>query len=212
MKRMKPLSKEEFEQLEWDTFSDFKMVRIRTDADGSCFFHALLKGYFKPYIQEEIDGKTFNRRDFVRNLRHDLAEKLAKPIKKGSEKTYYNQLNRGQMETLAEDMPECTLENMQAELGSSRPVSNLYNEFVSNELDIDIYILDGIKRDVYMTGSDDALLYKNRKSVVVLYLPGHYELIGLLHNGEYIETFFSPQSKFINHIRERMNQLRKVPN
>lgn len=207
---MKSLVSEEYEPFKWDNFSKFKTVRIRTDPDGSCFFHAILKGYFKPYIDEEIDGKTLNRREFVRKLRQDLSKKLSKPIVKDSKKTHYDKLNKGQMNLLAKEIPECSLESMQAELDSSRPVSNIYNEYVSNELDIDIYILDGIKRDVYMTGSDDSLLYKNRKSVVLLYLPGHYELVGLLHhNGEYIETFFSPDSKFITYIRDRMNQLRE---
>lgn len=209
MKRMKPLTSLEHEPMTWDTFPGFKMVRIRTDADGSCFFHALLKAYFKPYIEEEVAGKTFDRRQFVRNLRKDLSNKLAQPIESDKEKTYYSQLNKGEMAKIAEEMPEYSLERMQADLDSSNPVSNVYNEFISNELNIDIYILDGIKRDVYMTGSDDSLLYKKRKSVVILYLPGHYELVGLLRkNGEYVETFFRPDSPFIQQIRSRMDELR----
>ena len=205
---MKALTKEEFELMKWSKFPGFKMVRIRTDPDGSCFFHAILKAYFKPYIQGEIDGKTFDRREFVRKLRKDLSKKLSETTSEGV--TYYSQLNKGQMASIAEDMPEYSLERMQAELDSSSPVSNVYNEFISNELDLDIYILDGIKRDVYMTGSDDSLLYKNRKSVVILYLPGHYELIGLLRNGEYFQTLFPSDSEFIAKIKERTNQLRET--
>ena len=106
-------------------------------------------------------------------------------------------------------MPEYSLENMEKELDSSSPVSNIYNEFVSNSLNIDIYILDGIKKDVYMTGTEDRLLYKDRKSVILLYLPGHYELIGLNRKDDYVQTIFSPENSIIQRIRERMSELRE---
>ena len=65
------------------------------------------------------------------------------------------------------------------ELDSDRPVDNAYNEFISDQLNKDIYILDAVTQDVYMTGSDDNVLYKDRPSIVLMYLPGHYELVGL---------------------------------
>ena len=99
---------------------------------------------------------------------------------------------------------------MQKTLDSSEPISNEYNEFISNQLDIDIYIIDGIKRDVYMTGTEDSLIYKNRKSVILLYLPGHYELIGTSNSSDIgiINTFFDPEDRIIQIIRNRMKELR----
>ena len=76
MKRIKPLSNTEYEKLEWDMFKDYNMIRINTDFDGSCFFHALAKAYFKPYITGKIDNSEFNRRDFIKNLRKDLSKTL----------------------------------------------------------------------------------------------------------------------------------------
>lgn len=207
MKRIRPLSNTEYEKLEWDIFKDYNMIRIRTDSDGNCFFHALAKAYFKPYITGKIGDSDFNRRDFIKNLRKDLSKTLA--VKKtGSKKTYYETLSNGEFPKIAKEMSTYSLKNMQKELDSNASISNIYNEFISNQLAIDIYILDGIKRDVYMTGTDDQLLYKNRKSVVVLYLPGHYELIGIMHPKDFLETYFSPDSSFISSIKKRMNQLR----
>ena len=211
MKRIKPLMDVEYERLSWDKiFKGFDLIRIKTESDGSCFFHAIAKAYFKPYITGKITNKDFNRKDFVHNLRKDLSKTLGSKINPDNpnSRTYYQTLSKGELEKISEEIPEYSLENMQKELDSNSPISNVYNEFISNQLNIDIYILDAIKRDIYMTGTDDNLLYKNRKSVVILYMPGHYELVGLLHPKDYIETYFSPNSSFIRRIRERMDQLR----
>lgn len=214
---MKPLTNSEYEKLGWKgPFEKFNLIRIRTEADGSCFFHSLAKAYFKPYIVGKIGDSSFNRKEFIQNLRKDLAMSLALKInpEDPQSKTYYQTLSNGELEKKSMEIPECSLENMQKELKNfTKPISNIYNEFISNQLNIDIYILDMKKKDVYMTGTDNRILYKNRKSIVVLYiegkkgLPGHYELIGLLHKRKNLETFFAPDSSLILAIRKRMNEL-----
>lgn len=210
MKRIRQLTNAEHEKMVWDKFP-FDLIRIRTDADGSCFFHAICKAFFKPYIMGKIEDKNFDRREFVRKLRSDLAKMLAVKIdpQDKNSKTYYETLSKGELPNIAQNIPEYSLENMQKELDSNLPISNIYNEFISDQLDIDLYILDSIKRDVYMTATDERILYKNRYSVVLLYLPGHYELVGLMHKNSNVETYFPPDSSFILRIRERMHELTK---
>ena len=87
-----------------------------------------------------------------------------------------------------------------------------------------------------MTGDDDDILYKNRESIVVLYRPGHYELVGIedpitvsalriligtratarrirfvteRRVSNHIATLFSPQHPFIRAIRQRMKEIRR---
>jgi len=206
---VKPLLNQEYEKIK--IFKEFDLIRIRVPLDGSCFFHSILKAYFKPYIVGKIDGEAFNRKEFIKNLRKDLAKKLGSRVdpRDKKSKTHYQTLSNGELENISKDIPKYSLKNMQKELNSSSPVSNIYNEFISNELDIDLYILDAEKKDVYMTGTDEDLLYKNRKSVVILYMPGHYELVGLMNSDQEVETLFSPNSKLIQKIRERMNELVK---
>lgn len=207
---MKPLLNHEYENLKWEgVFDKFNLIRIRTDLDGSCFFHALAKAYFKPYILGKIDDQPFNKTEFIKNLRKDLSKTLALKIdpEDPDSKTYYSTLSNGEFEKISETMPKYSLKSMQKELKSSTAVSNIYNEFISDQLNLDIYILNSKTKDVYMTGSDNSLLYKNRRSVVILYLPGHYELIGLMDKNNNIETIFSPNSKFIKKINQRMTEL-----
>jgi len=210
---MKPLLNHEYENLKWDgIFEGFNLIRIRTDLDGSCFFHAIAKSYFKPYIIGKIDNEPFDRTEFIKNLRKDLSKTLALKVdpEDPDSKTYYAYLSNGEFENISETMPKYSLKHMQKELRSSTTsISNIYNEFISDQLNLDIYILNAKTKDVYMTGSDNSLLYKNRKSVVILYLPGHYELIGLMDKDNNIETIFSPNSKFIKKIKKRMSELIK---
>jgi hypothetical protein len=199
------LMNNETENLVWSSqgFNFPGMVRIRIPRDGSCFFHAITRAYFKPYITGIIDGKAFNRKEFIRGLRKSLSIKLGKSDPKTGLR-YYDSLSRGKLEDFAKSVPQYSLEEMQKELDSDRAVDNVYNEFISNEIDKDIYILDMVSKDVYITGNDFDILYKGRKSIVLLYLPGHYELVGI-ETRKGIKTLFSPDHEFIRAIRDRMN-------
>jgi hypothetical protein len=209
---VQPLTDSEYQRLDWkEPFGYDGMVRIRTATDGSCFFHALAKSYCLPYIRGKLDDNTpINRRNFIRAMRRDLAKQLGTRVDPENplSPTYYDTLSRGKLKEFSASVPQYTLEKMQKELDSDHSVDNVYNEFISNELDKDIYILDLVKRDVYITGDDDEILYKGRQSIVLLYLPGHYELIGI-KTGDCTQTIFHPDHDFIQSIRQRMAQIRR---
>lgn len=204
----------EFEPLNWVAignrgFSYPDMVRIRTSADGSCFFHAVTKAFYIPYRTGQLNGVAINRHQLIQTLRRELAIKLGRPANPNDPQgpTHYDLLSRGQLREFAKGVKQYSLQNMQKELCSNSAIDNVYNEFISNQLDKDIYILDGENRDVLVTGDDDDILYKNRKSIVILYIPGHYELVGI-RNGDRIETHFQPTHPFIQAIRNRMTEIR----
>jgi len=220
------LNSTEYRYLRWDnenndvnsSFPYPNLVRIRTETDGSCFFHAVIKAYFKPYIRGKMNGQALDRKKFVRKLRRDLALKLGQRVKPqdSNSTTYYETLSEGDLPEISKSIPDYTLKNLQKLLDSSKPVDNIFNEFVSNELDKDIYILDLNKKDVYMTGTDLSILYKDRDSIVIIYMPGHYELVGLETNADqtytnrsnkYIQTLFKYDHPLIQSIRQRQLQL-----
>lgn len=205
-----PLSSSEYQRLNWKSTSNFyypSLVRIRTDSDGSCFFHAITKAYFKPYVAGKLNGRALDRKKFIRGLRNDLSDKLASRVRPKDPESpiYYEILSRGELPKISESIPSYSLKSLQQLLRSGKPVDNIFNEFVSNELDKDIYILDYNKQDVYITGQDSDILYKDRDSIVILYIPGHYELIGVLEEGK-IQTLFDPDHPFISSIRNRIIQ------
>lgn len=199
----------ETEPLNWKTFNYPNMVRIRTIADGSCFFHAIAKAYYTPYQVGMLDGKAIDRQKLIKALRRDLAIKLGQPADPADPDgpTNYDLLSRGKLQEFAKGVPQYSLENMQKELSSTAPVSNSYNEYISNQLNKDIYLLDGETNDVMITGNDDDILYKDRDSIVILYIPGHYELVGI-QTEDGIITHFRSTHPFIQAIRNRMAELR----
>lgn len=210
------LQTSEFELLNWKDWPLFpNMVRIRTIPDGSCFFHAIVNAYFLPYRTGLLDGKATSKREIVGGFRRDLAKMLGMPIdSKDSEgPTHYDTLSHGKLEEFSKGHPEYTLKHMQKQLESNSPVDNVYVEFISNQLDLDIYLIDLNKQEVYITGDDDDLYFKNRNSVVIGYLPGHYELIGLYNNTtKEISTYFKPSHPFIVYIRKRLVEARSRKN
>lgn len=194
-----------------DPFSYQNMAQIKAPPDGSCFFHALLFAFYKPY-QDRMQGDVpVSRKQIVKEFRFDLSVRLGENLDPDDANTpiIYDTLSRGKLGDFAKEMPEYTLRSMQEELNSNSPVDNVYNEFISNELKKDIYILDNEKHDVYVTGNDLDLLYKDRLSIVLLYSPGHYDLIGLRNNDNSISTFFNPDHPFIESIRNRLRILVK---
>ncbi len=194
--------------LQWEKygFEDFTIVAILTIGDGNCYFHALAHAFYIPYRTQLLQNKTVSRQEIVRNLRNALAIRLGEPTNPlyPTGPTFYTKLSRGEMYKFGEEVPEYSFTEMRKRLRSNDAVGNEYNEFVSDQLKKDVYILDGERQDVYVTGDDDDLLYKNRSSVVLLYLPGHYELIGIQDSEGKIQTYFSAIHPFIQFLRARM--------
>lgn len=188
------------------------MVNIETIADGSCFFHAIANAFFLPYWEHlvVIDGRRYTKREFIRRMRHDLAIRLAQSSSSGS---HYDNLSNGNLKEFATAVPNYpyTLEKMQAVLRSNSAVDYVYFEFISNQLNKDIYILNALHQDVTPIDGIGSLYYKKRASIVLLYFPGHYELVGLLtgdpHSRQGIETIFAPDHPFIQAIRKRLTEL-----
>lgn len=191
------LAQDTEEKLDWpgSGFDVQHMVRIGIIADGGCFFHGITRARHIPYAEKKIDERAF-----IQGLRRDLSKKLVDK---------YKEISRGSLPELSKDYPRYQLASLQEEMIKSSTIDNVFNELISDELECDIYILHAEKKDVYIVGKDDDLLYKNRPSLVLLYLESkaHYELVGIKDGKETI-TYFKPDSPFIIRIRERIKELR----
>lgn len=190
-----------------------KLHIIKVPPDGSCFFHAILRGFHKDYI---IATTPKERTDLCRKLRTSTSESLEEknPITQLTEydtigNGYYRKFNEA---TKGVDGDMYSLEALQKELLSSSPVNHAYIEILGNHLILDIYLISTRSGDVYLTGTDSKLLFKNRRSIVILYSSGHYDIIGIKRdNADQVifDTLFSPNHKFILAIKKRMLELSK---
>jgi len=205
------LSPGTYTDLVWDgPFAGFNMVRILSIGDGSCLLHSIANAYFTPYRLEKLNGLSVSRRQIVRQLRDELAVHLAEPVDplQPDGPRVYDNLANGEQVHLGKELPqEYGLEALLAKLRSDDAMGDEFIELISDRLDKDLYVLDAATRDVYMLG--DGTFIKGRDSIVLLFLPGHYELIGLRVGGS-IQTHFSPHHALIQAIRSRADKLREL--
>nr|QBK89576.1 MAG: OTU-like cysteine protease [Pithovirus LCPAC001] len=201
----------ETEPLNWTgaKFNYENMFRKRVIGDGSCYFHSIIDSCFIPARTGWLHGKPFDRFQFTKTFRNDLSYILDKPRPGYKGKNYYNTLSRGQLSSLSTvKLPvdihvHTSLSDMKKDLLSGNSVNYIYHELVSDVLDLDIYILNLNSKDVYIVDSDFELYYKNRNSIVLLYIPGHFEVVAIKYNRELI-TYFDPEDPFIQSIQARM--------
>ncbi len=187
------------------------MVIIEVPADGSCFFHAILLAIYRPYRLGYDNGYPINRSATARSLRDDLAKRLQEHHIIDDETTplVYDTLSKGTLRENAKTLPQYTLESMQAELRSNSSVDFIYLEFISNELNKDIYIINLDTKDVYIM-TDIDIMYKNRDSIILAYSDNHFELIGVRTNNGDIDTLFAYNDVIITSIRQRIQRV-KLP-
>eukprot|EP00919_Chromeraceae_sp_WS-2016_P048810 GHVR01115476.1.p3 GENE.GHVR01115476.1~~GHVR01115476.1.p3 ORF type:complete len:201 (+),score=14.34 GHVR01115476.1:2208-2810(+) len=182
------------------------LVKIRTIGDGSCLFHSILAGTNTLYNNSSLSGKQ----KIAVQLRSHLARKLD---------MNYDKLSRGELKSISEALEgiggignSVSLPLMKTQLDSHAFAGQEYLELVSNELNIDVYILDINRQDVYMLG-DTELLIRNRPSILIGYdeRMSHYDLIGQ-ELQDRIVSLFSSEHETVIKIRERIAKKKLSPN
>lgn len=198
-----------YAEIHWENgFSNWPLVRFSTPMDGSCLFHAISNSFFAPYHTEMLHGRHVSREKMVAALRKQLAEKLADPISDQPDAPrHYDTLNGGNTSAFAEAVPEFALTYMQSQLDSNTPIGYGYMEFIGNALNKDIYILEALRHDIYITDELPLTIKGNRCSIVLYYMNGHYELVGCQNPDGTFDTHFSHDHSFIQFLYNRVLQI-----
>ena len=190
-------------------FEKWDLVRFSTPMDGNCLFHAISNSYFEPYRKQSLNGKPMSRRKMVRQLRTELSEKLAAKVdeNKSDSPRYYDLLNYGNTAIFAKGVSEFSLEHMQSMLDSEQQIGYGYLEFLCESLNKDIYILEGSRGDIYNTDELPLMIKGNRRSIVLYYVTGHYELVGIKNGSDSFDTHFAPDHSFIRFLNHRVREI-----
>jgi hypothetical protein len=191
---------EDVKNLKLAFIDTMNLAVISTLGDGNCFFHSVLRAFNTDYIKAK---SITDRVNMARTFRNALAE-LLEEVDPLTGKNYYAGLNNGELEKFSGGVKEYSLAGLQKELRSSASVDNIYQELISNGLNKDIYIIDGVKKDMYHVGSAFPLYYKGRNSIIIYYTPGHFEVVGLKHSNGSVDTLFTPEHPLIQACRERL--------
>lgn len=192
-------------------FENWKLVRFFTPMDGSCLFHAICNSFFLPYRTGILRDKPISKKEIVASLRKELSIKLTEKINNNENApTHYQTLNGGNTAVFAESVPEFSLQNMQSTLDSDEYIGYGYLEFISNAINKDIYILSALHTDIYVTDELPLTIKGNRKSIIVYYSEGHYELVGLVNDDSTeVDTHFNYDHSLIKFLYNRVQSLIK---
>lgn len=194
-------------RLHWERFNEFQLVRFATPMDGNCLFHAIAYSFFVPYRTQTLVGVTTTRLEIVRKLRKKLSNLLSEPVNPPNKTTYYQTINRGTLPENSLSVPAFELKNMQAELDSNHALGFGYLDLIARALDKDIYILDAARQDIYAGDETQLVCTGTRNSIVIYYMDGHYETLGVYGEDGQIVTHFLPTNPFIRALKARVNEL-----
>ena len=149
---------------------EFKI--ISAIADGSCMFHSILQAFNKTYNTLDNNGKKVMVREFRNNLSDVLVEEPY-GVK------IYDTLSRGELKEFSNFYPPASLNVMQRDLKNNTWGDIRFLELLSEILDLNIFIIDKYKSDIYQTG-DPELLYKHRDSIIILNTNNiHFDTVGI---------------------------------
>jgi hypothetical protein len=210
---LRPLTSHAQERLHWAGGFQYEgMVRIRTVMGASSLLHAVLNAFFVPYRSNQINQTVLGRKELVDEYRAHLAERLEQPYDPtdATSPAVYDCLARGKMKEFADLIKEYQLDVMRSELSDPDFFLDVkYLELLANELSKDIYVLNGLTEDVHVFDhADTEMYYKGRPVVVVLFLPEHFELVGIHKPNGDVVTHFAPDSPFVDALRRRYDDLK----
>jgi hypothetical protein len=191
--------------IRWDGgFENWNLVRFGTPKDQHCLFHAIANGYFEPYHTESFNGEYKSREDLIIMMRSELALKLSEPI--NETQTIYDIINNGNTAAFSQAMPEFRMAYMQRQLNSQIPIGYGYMDLIGNSLNKDIYILEALRNDIYVTDELPYTIKGSRPSIVLYYVNGHYELVGIQNPDGTFTTYFDPEHSLIRFLYGRVQE------
>lgn len=213
---VRPLTTKAVEPIAWTRGFNYPgLVRLRTLPDPGSLLHAVFNAFFVPYRSNQFNhtAEPVGRRDMVNAYRVLLAERLNAPIDPSDPLSpeVYACLARGKMKEYADIIKEYHIEVMRSELIDHEFfLDDKYLELISNELSKDIYVLNALTQDVHVFDhAENDMYYKGRPTIVVLFLPGHFELVGVQTDTGDVITHFTPSSPFVQALYERYTQLKE---
>ena len=179
------------------------LVRIATIGDGSCFIHAVLKGFYRGYQE---NNQAIYRLQVAAKIRRDLGVvlQLDNPAYPGH--TYWETSARGSFprmvmqeindEELIRDLHvDYSLSGLQRLFNSTSQLGDEVYTFISDALNVDIYVLRATTTDLYphyhthRPGVD-------RNGVVIIGNTYHYEVLAV-NTEQGFQTVFYPDDPFL---------------
>ncbi len=178
-------------------WSSKDLVRIGTIGDGSCFFHAFLKGFYPKYQNTPFYDDRFN---IVREFRNELGSYLKAYIP-GSSIQVYDAISNGELAALGvvEDLDIFSLKGLTDLLYSENDVGDEIYSYVADLIGVDVIVFRGTKSNLnkhFSTVMEDVI----RPIIMIVGNQVHYELIAI-REGLKIKTLFMYGDEIYDQLR-----------
>ena len=184
------------------------VYRLATIGDGSCFFHAVLKGYYDKY---QNDSTYRYRKELVKDLRSDLSKALSLPDPDHPGKNYYQTISDGTIAELGNMGIQLTddfghridysLRGLESLLASESFIGDEIYSFVSSMLGVNVFILRATNTDLHIHSNTFDPKNPPRWSVIIVGNGVHYETLGVDRNGM-IQTVFPPDDPILRLLKQ----------
>lgn len=196
-----------YHKLNWNSFKHYDLVKFFTLGGGNCLLHSILNSCFLPYRTGILDGKNTDRTIIVKNLRREIGESLTK--KDNNDKILWEKLYDGHMKEFSEEgVEEYSLNSMKSMFDSNQPLGDGALHLISELLNINIFIMDGVKKDLYVTNEYKYSIVNSRlKNIMIYYHNGHYELIGIERSKNEFITLFNNNCDIIQILLNKVNDM-----
>lgn len=178
------------------------LYRFKTILDSSNIIHAILRAFNKKYLKM---NSIKEKEKYVSEIRSGLANDLTYDI--------YSRLAYGLIDELStKKYREYGVTTQDSSvIGWAFYTKSIadYNEllgseiqeYISDKLNLDIYILSENSRDIEPSLIECNLLYKHRPSIIILKISGvFYETVGKLDENGRIQTVFDPKDELIKQL------------
>lgn len=192
------------EKFKWEGgFENWKTYMFHAPMDMHCFFHCILQALSEDYRKGILNGSEIEKKKIAKRLRKELAIILDTVVTKDGKKRY-DFINGGYISQNQKILPkEYSLETMKKTLETNSLVNHEFYDFVSEEINKDICILDWEKKTYFKTLDEDSRI-KNRKVIVLIYIDKiHYNLFAIKEKGMY-KTCFESNHPFIQFLKTMM--------
>lgn len=172
-----------------------KLVKIGTIGDGSCFFHSVLKSFYKPYAENRDINVRSYRMQVAQKFRSELATRLGQ-LSPDGKNTYYQIVNNGNYPSFAQHgkiqnifgrTVDYSLSALQQLLNSSSWVGDEVFGYVAETLGLNIMVMIASATDLKPLISPTTTF---NNTIIVSGNGSHFEVIGELLGNGLIQTVF----------------------
>lgn len=155
-----------------------KLLRYGNPQDGSCYIHAILRAFSKPYKKLTVAERSV----FIIQLRKELSAHYTREIHDGIGNGYF----------ATSEVPAYRYENMKLAIADPGYwIPQPLMEFIGDQLETNVYIIRGIDAEPYVFGDTASHVKPGRKNVVLYWInDNHYETVGQLELNNQVRQVF----------------------